>query len=75
MLLLVLKLNIRRFHYSIEKESYVEPTEIVIGQCLKKKTVKGVSILDPIKTYEQFAALSKVLKQFFSLENVLGDTL
>ncbi|XP_025190996.1 uncharacterized protein LOC112591406, partial [Melanaphis sacchari] len=55
--------------------SYVEPKEIVIGQHLNKVIKKGLSVLEPINCTEQFIPLRKVLKQFFCLENVLGETL
>ncbi|CAI6372385.1 unnamed protein product [Macrosiphum euphorbiae] len=65
----------KRFNFFAEKGTYIEPKEVVIGQRLNKIIKNGVSILEPINCSQQFIPLSKVLKQFFSLENILGETL
>lgn len=65
----------KRFCFFTKLESYVESKEIIIGQRLNKTVKKGVSNLEPINCIEQFIPLSKVLKQFFCLENVLCETL
>jgi len=65
----------KRFNFFAEKGTYIEPKEVVIGQRLNKIIKNGVSTLEPINCSQQFIPLSKVLKQFFSLENILGETL
>ncbi|KAF0713678.1 SAM domain-containing protein, partial [Aphis craccivora] len=65
----------KRFRYFAESESYIEPKEIIIGQRLNKSLKKGLSVLEPINCTEQFIPLRKVLKNFFSLDNILAETL
>jgi len=52
----------KRFNFFVEKGTYIEPKEVVIGQRLNKIIKNGVSILEPINCSQQFITLSKVLK-------------
>lgn len=70
-----LKTEYKRFSYFTEQGTYIEPKEIVIGQRLNKVIRGGVSILEPSNCTQQFIPLRNVLKKFFSVENVVIETL
>lgn len=55
--------------------TFVEPEEKVIGQRLNSVKKDGLTILEPCICTKQFIPLRSVLKKFFSLENVLIETL
>jgi len=65
----------KRFLYFNKQGSFIEPKEIVIGQRLNKVVKRGMSILEPYNCTQQFIPLRNVLKNFFSVQNVLSETL
>lgn len=66
----------KRFKYFSEQLcTYIEPREIVIGQRLNTVLRGGLSTLEPCNCTMQFMPLRQILQKFFSLENVLTDTL
>lgn len=73
----------KRINYFLKKQTYIKPESIVIGERLEKVKRMGIKRLAPItcehfiplRSEEHFIPLRKVLKSFFSLENVLSDTL
>lgn len=65
----------KRFSYFTKEGTYIEPKEMVIGQRLNKVIRGGVSILEPSNCTQQFIPLRNVLKKFFSVENVVIETL
>lgn len=65
----------KRFNNFATQGTFVEPEEKVIGQRLNSVKKDGLTILEPCNCTEQFIPLRSVLQKFFSLENVLIETL
>lgn len=65
----------KRFLYFNKQGSFIEPKEMVIGQRLNKVVKSGISVLEPSTCTQQFIPLRNVLKNFFSVQNVLSETL
>lgn len=65
----------KRFSYFTERGTFILPQEIVIGQRLNKIIKNGKSILEPVNCTQHFIPLRNVLKKFFSVGNVLSETL
>lgn len=65
----------KRFSNFAAQGTFVEPEEKVIGQRLNSVKKDGLTILEPCNCTEQFIPLRSVLQKFFSLENVLIETL
>ncbi|XP_025200474.1 uncharacterized protein LOC112598290 [Melanaphis sacchari] len=65
----------KRFSYYAEQGSFIKPEEKVVGQRLNTVMKSGISFLKPFNCTEQFIPLRIVLKKFFSLENILTETL
>ncbi|CAI6350155.1 unnamed protein product [Macrosiphum euphorbiae] len=65
----------KRFSYFAEQGSFVKPKEKIVGQRLNTVMKGGISVLKPFNCTEQCIPLRSVLKNFFSLENVLTETL
>lgn len=55
--------------------TFIEPQEIVVGERLDKVVRSGRFILEPCNCTQQYIPLRKVLQKFFSVDNVLLDTL
>lgn len=65
----------KRIEYFKKKETYIQPKSLVIGHRLERVKRSGVVRLQPITCEQHFIPLHKVLKSFFSLENILSETL
>jgi len=65
----------KRFSYFAEQGSFVKPKEKVVGQRLNTVMKGDISVLKPSSCTEQCISLRNILKNFFSLENILTETL
>lgn len=65
----------KRLECFVNKETYIKPETLVIGERLERVKKSGSSRLLPITCQQHFIPLRKVLKSFFSLENVLSETI
>lgn len=65
----------KRMNYFNELGSYIRPQPIVIGQRFDRVKKQGIKRFQPITCEEHFIPLREVFKNFFSLDNILYDTL
>lgn len=65
----------KRLQYFEAHNFYIKPRSITIGQRLETVIEKGVKRLKPVTCEQAFISLRLVLTQFFSLKDVLLDTL
>lgn len=65
----------KRLEYFKNKETLIQPEAMVIGERLEKVKRLGITRLQPITCEQHFIPLRKVLKLFFSLGNILSETL
>jgi len=65
----------KHFNNFATQGTFVEPEEKVIGQRLNSIKKNGLTTLEPCNCTEQFIPLRSVLQKFFSLENILIETL
>ncbi|KAL0099008.1 hypothetical protein PUN28_020214 [Cardiocondyla obscurior] len=67
--------DFRRLRYYKELGTFFPATEVTVGQKLQGKRTTFGQLTVPIKCTMQVVELDKVLKSFFSLPNVLKETL
>lgn len=65
----------KRLQYFAKEGNYIPPKEIVIGQRMCTVSKRGVVTSVPTECKEQCIPLRFVLQKFFSLNNVLAETL
>ncbi|XP_055910338.1 uncharacterized protein LOC129944725 isoform X1 [Eupeodes corollae] len=65
----------KRISFYSKKKTYIAPQGIVIGQRFDHVKRNGISRMEVIDCQEHFIPLRNILQTFFSLENVLAETL
>ncbi|CAH2091397.1 unnamed protein product [Euphydryas editha] len=65
----------KRLKYFTELGSYIPPKQIIIGRRMSTLKKRGVVSVVPIDCTEQFIPLRLTLQKFFSLDNILTETL
>ncbi|XP_047986878.1 uncharacterized protein LOC125226819 isoform X1 [Leguminivora glycinivorella] len=65
----------KRLEYLKGEGTYIPPKEIVIGQTMCSVKKRGVVTYAPMECKEQLIPLRLVLQKYFSLDNVMAETL